>query len=125
MPSARRLALLALLALAALAPSAAASPIHVPSHVRARHLPTLTGRARHGQGTGADIGAGQTTAFQATATTLDSTLNGKGAWKIVVSSTNFFSDPTALASATSEPPGLGVFTYSFELLDAGVVASAP
>src|SRR5215211_5119966 len=85
-----------------------------------------TCRYRSAAGTADDLPAGQTwTTFAASATTLDSTLNGKGAWKLLVSSTESFSDPTTLASAPSEAPGLGVFTYSFELLDAGVVASAP
>src|SRR5215211_11866 len=85
-----------------------------------------TCRYRSAAGTADDLPIGQTwTTFEATATTLGSTLNGKGAWKLLVSSTESFSDPLNLASASSEAPGLGVFTYSFQVLDAGVVASAP
>jgi len=53
------------------------------------------------------------------------TQNISGTWQVIVSKTNKFDDKSKLKSAPSEPPGLTTTAYTFQILDAVVVASAP
>ncbi len=70
-------------------------------------------RYRSADGTADDIpGPGSSSAFRLTAT-------------VIVSKTNKFDDKSKLKSAPSEPPGLTITAYTFQILDAVVVASAP
>jgi methionine-rich copper-binding protein CopC len=53
------------------------------------------------------------------------TQNITGTWQVIVSKTNKFDDKSKLKSAASEPPGLTTTAYTFQILDAVVVPSAP
>jgi large repetitive protein len=62
--------------------------------------------------------------FQFTATTAPGTQNVTGTWAVVVSKSNQFDDKSKLKTAAPESPGLATTAYTFQILDAVVVASA-
>ncbi len=64
-------------------------------------------------------------AFQVTASVVPGSQDIAGTWSVTVSSSNQFDKPSKVKSAASEPPGLTIRAYSFQILDAVIVDSAP
>ncbi len=76
-------------------------------------------RYRSADGTADDIAAGATnSSFQVRATTLPGSADRPGTWGVTVSKSNQFDNKSLLTAAQSEPPGLGVTAYSWQILDA-------
>jgi len=78
-------------------------------------------RFRSEMGPADDLAPGQeTSAFQVTATVPPGTQNLTGLWTVKVSRSSNFDTKSKLVAAASEPPGLGITAYSFQVLDAVV-----
>lgn len=75
-------------------------------------------------GTTDDIARHASAAFTVVAATAPAKADRKGTWRVVVSQTNDFAQPSALKEAKSETPGLKTKAFSFELTDI-VVANGP
>ncbi len=83
-------------------------------------------RYRSANGTADDIMPGQSnSAFQLRATTTSGNADRPGVWKVTVSKSNQFDNPSLLSAASATPPGLTVTAHSWQILDAVVVTSAP
>jgi len=82
-------------------------------------------RYRSQGGTADDILPGQSSSqFQMAATTGGGQSNVSGTFKVWVSKSNQFDNPSLMTAASAEPPGLGVTAYSWQILDA-LVQSTP
>src|SRR4051812_1107537 len=81
-------------------------------------------RFRSADGTADDIRPGTSvSSFQVRATTLPGSADRTGTWGVTVSKANQFDNKSLLTAAQSEPPGLGVTAYSWQILDAIVDGS--
>ncbi len=80
-------------------------------------------RYRSQNGNADDIQPGSSSSsFKLKANTLGGQANRTGAFKVIVSKSNQFDNPSLLTAAAAEPPGLTVTVYSWEILDAVVQA---
>ncbi len=75
-------------------------------------------------GPSGDVGPGHTATFMVTATTVPEATDISGRWKVVVSRTSSFADPSNVRQAGAMGTGLKTEAYSFQILSA-VVSAVP